>query len=100
MNSKLLTLLGFASKAGKLGFGMDATVGSLKAKKAHLIVAAADVSEKSRKEITYFAKESVPFIVIDCDMETLSKAVGKKCGIISVLDKGFKESILKIHSIN
>ncbi len=95
MNSKTLTLLGFASKAGKLGFGMDAAVGSLKGKKAHLIVVADDVSEKSRKEITYYAAERVPIIVLDCDMQTLSKAVGRKCGIISVNDKGFALSICK-----
>ena len=46
-NSKALTLLGFASKAGKLSFGADAALKSLKEKKAKLIVAACDVSEKS-----------------------------------------------------
>ena len=48
MNSKVLTMLGFAAKAGKLSFGMDAAVSSIKAKKARLIIVAADVSEKSQ----------------------------------------------------
>ncbi len=95
MNSKILTLLGFASKADKLGYGMDAAVGSIKAKKAHLIVLASDVSDKSRKEISFFAGEKVPIIVLECDMETLSRAVGKKCGIISLHDKGFAQSICR-----
>ena len=43
LNNKMLTLLGFAAKAGKLSFGMDAAAGSLKAKKACLAVAAEDV---------------------------------------------------------
>ena len=97
MNSKTLTLLGFASKAGKLAFGMDAAAHSIKAKKAHLIVVASDVSDKSLKEITFFAGGKTPVITLECDKETLSHAVGRKCGIISILDKGFKESILKLN---
>ena len=50
---KALTLLGFAAKAGKLSFGMDAAVKTLKSGKAFLAVAAYDVSDKSRKEIAF-----------------------------------------------
>lgn len=97
MNSKTLTLLGFASKAGKLSFGMDSAKTSLKQGKSRLIVVAADVSAKSLKEIKFFAEEKAEVIEISCDKETLSHAVGKKCGIISVNDKGFSESIIKEH---
>ncbi len=97
MNSKTLTLLGFASKAGKLAYGMDATTHSIKTKKAQLIVVANDVSAKSLKEITFFADGRIPVITLESDKETLSHAVGKKCGIISILDKGFKDSILKLN---
>lgn len=94
MNNKILTLLGFASKAGKLSFGMDMTITSIKAKKSFLTVAAFDVSEKSKKEISFHTNNKVPFIILtDADIETLSKAVGKKCGIISVNDKSFAEAI-------
>lgn len=96
MNSKVLTLLGFAAKAGKLGFGMDATVSSIKAKKARLIVVAANVSEKSQKEIKFFAGK-IPVVVLEAEKETLSHAVGKQCGILSVNDEGFKNSILKLN---
>ncbi len=96
MNSKILTLLGFAAKAGKLAFGMDAAVAALKGKKSHLIVVAADLSEKSRKEIGFFAdKSGVEVLGAFENGEALSHAVGKRCSIISVNDKGFKESILK-----
>lgn len=94
MSSKALTLLGFASKAGRLAFGMDAAISALKAKKSYLIVTAEDVSAKSRKEIAFFSEKSgVPLSVIKTDKETLSHAVGKKCGIISVNDKGFANTI-------
>lgn len=95
MNNKVLTLLGFAAKAGKLSYGMDMAVTSVKSKKSFLVVAAFDVSEKSKKEITFHTNnKNVSFIVLtDIDIDTLSKAVGKKCGIISVNDSSFAEAI-------
>ena len=94
---KRLTLLGFASKAGKLSFGMDAACTALKKKQACLVVTAQDVSEKSRKEITFWARKSdIPVLTLDkCDMETLSHAVGRKGGIISVNDSGFAKALIK-----
>lgn len=95
MNNKILTLLGFAAKAGRLSYGMDMSVEAIKTKKSFLAVAAFDVSEKSKKEIAFHTNnKKVPFIILtDADIETLSKAVGKKCGIISVNDRAFAEAI-------
>lgn len=94
MSQKTLTLLGFASKAGKLSFGMSAATLSVKAKKAKLIVSAADVSAKSQKEVNYLAnKYNLPVLFLSEDMTTLSSAVGKACGIISVNDRNFAQSI-------
>lgn len=97
-NNKVLTLLGFASKAGKLGFGMLQTVECIKKNKSKLIVLACDVSEKSKKEILFFThNKNVNTVTLsEVTMENLSTAVGKKCGIISVNDKGFADSICKI----
>ena len=98
MNSKILTLLGFCSKAGKMSYGMDASVESIKKGKASLIIAASDVSPKSLKETTFNAeKEKVKVTVLgDTDMQTLSHAIGRKCGILSVNDKGFAEAVDKL----
>ena len=95
LNNKVLTLLGFASKAGKLSFGMDMATAAIKAKKSFLVVVAFDISEKSKKEIAFHTNnKNIPFIVLtDTDIGALSKAVGKKCGIISVNDKSFAEAI-------
>ena len=96
MNNKILTLLGFCSKAGKMSCGMDMTVESLKRGKASLVVAANDVSAKSLKEITFNAdKNETKVLVLSwCDMQTLSHAIGRKCGILSVNDKGFAEAMV------
>lgn len=98
MNNKILTLLGFAAKAGKLSFGYEAAVGSVKAGKSRLVLTAEDISPKTLKETLYFAEkfgvEHIAFQGID--IKTVSDAVGRKCGILSVNDKGFAESMVKL----
>ncbi len=97
MNSKILTLLGFASKAGKLSYGMNSTTETIKRGKSKLAVLSGEVSAKSQKEINFHSeKNNVRVIVLDdCNIQTLSEAVGKKCGIISVNDISFADGILK-----
>ena len=94
--SKVLTLLGFAAKAGKLAFGFDAACSALSQKKSKLLLIANDVSPKSKKEIQFFGdKFKIEVIVLEnTDMQTLSHAVGRKCGIISVNDMSFSNGLI------
>lgn len=96
MYSKVLTLLGFAAKAGKLCYGMDMSVAGIKSKKAAAVFTAADVSAKSKKEISFFAnKQGVPVIANhNINKQQLSGAIGKQCGIVSVNDSGFASAII------
>ncbi len=95
MSAKQLTLLGFAAKAGKLSFGFKEAVSSAEKGRAKLIIACRDVSEKSRKETAFFSnKYNIPHIVFEEDMQTVSSAVGRKCGVLSVNDRNFAQSIL------
>lgn len=97
MNSKMLTLLGFAAKAGKLCYGMDTATAAVKGKKSRLVITAADISEKSRKEIQFYgAKFNTEVILSDINIDELSHAVGKRCGIISVNDEGFAKAIMDL----
>jgi len=101
LKSKILSLLGFAAKAGKLSFGFEASIWSLKTRKAALVAVSDEISPKSRKEMQYYAdKFNVKITVLDIDMKTVSDAVGKKCGILSVNDSGFADAILKAVSQN
>ncbi len=99
MNSKSQALLGFAAKAGRLSYGMDATVSALRSGKSHLVLAASDISRKSKKEIAFFADQhSVRFRVLEgLPMQALSNAVGRRCGILSINDSGFADAFLKAH---
>ena len=94
--NKVLTLLGFASKAGKLSYGFDAVRTSLSQKKSKLLLLANDISQKSKKEILYIGNNyNVSVIDLEqIDMQTLSHAVGRKCGIISVNDESFTSGLL------
>lgn len=94
---KYLTLLGFASKAGKLSFGMDASRTAIKKGTAQLIITACDVSDKSRKEISFHAGEKNILVLTleGCNMDALSHGVGRKGGIIAVNDNGFAQALLK-----
>ncbi len=95
MNDKLLTLLGFASKANKLSYGFDAVCGALSQGKSELVLTANDTSQKSKKEISFFCnKFKTRLIVLDnYNMQTLSHAIGHKCAIISVNDISFASGI-------
>lgn len=90
--------MGFASKAGKLSYGFDAAVFSAKSGKARLIAVSEEISPKSKKEMKFYSdKYNIDFAVLNgMDIQTVSEAVGRKCGIISVNDRGFADAILDL----
>ena len=96
VTDKILSLLGFASKAGKLSFGVHATEWAIKSGKARLVLAANDISEKSVKELKFKASDKIPVEVLKTvDIDTLSKKVGKSCGIVAINDDGFATALLE-----
>ena len=97
LTDKVLTLLGFAAKAGKLSYGMNSTVSSILTNKAKLAVLSGEISPKSQKEIIFYAnKKNIPVTVFEeFDIQTLSDAVGRKCGIISINDSSFADALAK-----
>ncbi len=95
MENKILTLLGFASKAGKLSFGAASALDALKSGKSKLIVISSDISDKSKKEMRFSSdKYSVENIMLSTvSTLNLSNAVGRNCGILSVNDSSFASAI-------
>ena len=65
LNDKILTLLGFASKAGKLSYGFDAVKTALSQKKSKLLLIANDISPKTQKEIMYFLEFGTGIVGLD-----------------------------------
>ena len=95
-NKKALALLGFAAKARKLSFGTHATMYAITVNKAKLVCAAEDISAKSVKELKFKAdKMNIPVIILKgINIQDISHAVGKNCGILAVNDEGFAKALL------
>lgn len=96
MTYKVCALLGFASKAGALRFGAAAAVEAVRRKMAKSVFFAEDISAKSRKEILFHCeKYNVgAFELKGIDICGLSKAVGKKCGVVALTDDNFKTPLI------
>lgn len=101
MNDKILTLLGFASKAGKLSYGFDAVHTAIVQKKSKLVLIANDVSPKSKKEVNFYADKNKTAVLLlnDYNMQQLSHATGHKCGILSVNDSNFSNGLLSANTV-
>lgn len=99
MNNKILNLLGFAAKSGKLSFGFDMSVEAMKKDTSKLVVVAEDISDKTKKEINFFSQKTNTNHILPAGIKSvdIEKAVGKKCGIVSVNDLGFANAIEKAH---
>ncbi len=70
---KLLSLLGLAKRAGRLEAGFDACAGAARAKRAALLIAAKDVSEKTFKNLRYEDKGFAGAVLSALPKETEDK---------------------------
>ena len=78
MQSKFLSAIGLAKRAGKVVTGTDAVRDTMKKKRAETVVVASDVSDNTRKEIfdtaEYYGCEA---FLVPYTMSELSHALGK-----------------------
>lgn len=94
--NKVLSLLGLATKAGKIASGEFSTEKSVKERKAALVIVAEDASENTKKMFrnmcTYYEVPLYFFAV----KEELGHAIGKEIrASLALLDTGFAKSIEK-----
>lgn len=96
-NNKLLSLLGFAQKAGKLASGDETCELWLKRRKVKLVLVASDAAENTLEKWQHAGRShKVPVVVIS-DRDTLSHAIGKtNRTVLAVLDHGFARQLMKI----
>ena len=91
---KALSLLGLARRAGKLSLGHDATLASVKAKRAALVILSADASERHIRSLRG-AGYAGPLASLPQSADELSAAVGKNCCILALEDAGFGAALMK-----
>lgn len=93
----LLTMLGFAQKAGKLAAGEAAVENFLKKEKIVLLVMSEELSD-NRKE--YWIRQAeyanIPIFAVEISKLDLGWAIGSSPrGIIGVLDQGMADAVRK-----
>lgn len=98
MNNKALNLLGMARRADKISLGHDASVASIKEKKAWLCVLSQDASERLKNEMSRLCETGkAECTVIDCTMNELGASLGyKTTAVLTLNDRGFAERLTQL----
>jgi len=94
--NKLLGLISICRKAGKLAIGFDPAAEALAAGKAPLVLVSPDLSPKTRSELEYRIKKGVKateLIELPLTMDDLSAVLGKRAGILAVMDHGLADAL-------
>lgn len=83
-------------KAGKLVMGMDMVKDACSVGNAKAVFTAADISEKSLKEVRYTcAKYDVKLYALGMNMDEVALGLGKRVGVVAMIDAGFAKSCAK-----
>ena len=95
-SDKLLGALGLCKKAGKLIVGFDAVADAIRRGSAKLLVVTGDLSPKSAGRIEALAVEyKVRHLVIGAAMDDIERLLGKRAGILAILDQGLAEVVAR-----
>ncbi|MDD2978764.1 MAG: ribosomal L7Ae/L30e/S12e/Gadd45 family protein [Hespellia sp.] len=94
--SKALSLISLATKAGKIASGEFMTENETKSGKAALVIVAEDASDNTKKKFRNMCDFYKVPIYIYGDKETLGHAMGKEFrASLAILDEGFAKGIQK-----
>lgn len=99
--SKVLSLLGLATKAGKVQSGEFSTEKSVKVGKARLVIVSEEASENTKKMFLNMCTHyEVPYYEFG-EKEELGHAIGKEMrASLAVSDAGFSSAIVKLMDID
>ena len=98
-NKKILGLIRLAARARKICFGADSVELQIQKKKVHLVIVAKDSSDRTKDKFKNICEEHGIPIIIDGEIEILSKAIGKSNkAIIGVEDINLASEIQKINN--
>ncbi len=91
---KILSLIGLATKAGKVVSGEFSVEKAVKNGQVYLVVVASDASENSKKKYRNMCEHrKIPFFYYS-NKEELGRAMGKEVRVsVAFLDKGFANEI-------
>lgn len=96
-SDKFLGLLGIASGAKRLVFGLERSAAAVTDGKAALCIVAADLSPKSAKEAAFAcSKRDAACLKVGYTIEQLSHATGSRAGVIAVTDGGIASRLIAL----
>jgi len=92
----LLTMLGFAQKAGKIAAGESAVENFLMRGKVQLLITSSDISESGKNYWAMQAEQNqIPFYNAEATKTELGLAVGMSARVIvAVMDRKMAEAIM------
>ena len=91
-------MIGFAAKARKICFGADSVEQQIKKRKVYLVLVAKDASERTKDKFEKLCEEYNIKLIIDGEIELLSKAIGKNNkAIIGIEESNLANEIQKIN---
>ena len=94
--SKVLSLISLATKAGKVASGEFCTEKEVKAGRASLVIVAGDASDNTKKKFQNMCDFYKVPICFYKDKDALGHAMGKEFrASLAVLDEGFAKGIRK-----
>ncbi len=97
INNKILGLIGLAARARKICFGADSVELQIKKKKVYLVIVAENSSDRTKEKFEKSCKEYKIPIILEGEIEVLSKAIGKSNkAIIGIEDINLANEIQKI----
>lgn len=94
--SKILSLVSLATRAGKTVSGEFCTEKEVKSGRAYLVLVADDASDNTKKKFRNMCEYYEVPICFYADKDTLGHAMGKEFrASLAVLDTGFAKGIMK-----
>lgn len=100
-NKKILSLLGLATKAGKIASGEFMTEKAIKGGSAYLVIVSTEASANTRKMFSNMCTYYKVPIYIFGNKEELGHAMGKELrASLAITDAGFSKALVKQIELN
>jgi ribosomal protein L7Ae-like RNA K-turn-binding protein len=98
MEAKLLGLLGFARRAGKITSGFDASMREVASGKARVVIITSDASPNtSEKMLQACLNYDVPAVTIHSTMDDVGRAIGKaSTAVAAITDRSFAKRVMTL----
>lgn len=97
MNNKQLSILSLSRRAGKLVLGFDKAKEAILKGQVPCVFVTQDLSPKTQKEVEFLCgSRGVPVVPLAVEMDQVKAQVGKRSGVLLILDTGLSQNLQKL----